>query len=243
MGFKERLREGLDREARRLGSPTQLAREAGVDQATISRYFNQGQGLGFETVAKLLDRFGGRLVWPDDPADTRTAVRFVRTLVNHGAESLPAPSADNYRAIPLVAEVSAGPGRIPEERLESWVLIYAHEPSVRLRADLVAVRVSKGERSMAPLLQPGDIVVVDRGERTPKRDGAAYLVRYPGTGDGAIKRVRYFERNKRAFITFYSDNFLEYPPDVFDVEADFGGEIENAIVGRCVWHWSDMEGK
>ena len=194
------------------------------------------------TFLDWLEKLGARIVFPDED-ETMREVRIVQSLRHESANGLPGPIYDQYREIPLVAVVSAGRGRVAEEQIESWVMVYVGEPSIRGRPHLIAVRVGQGEVSMEPLISPRDIVVVDLDERTPKNDGNVWLVRDPKTRDGAIKRVKVDGFGKSQTIAFYSDNFVDYPPQIYSVELDFDGRLENAIVGRCVWHWRDLTRK
>lgn len=218
----------------------ELLRQTGAKKATFYKVL-QGKNTSAEEFMRWLDHLGWRLTPPGDLSDTSRPVQFVKLLPSSGTGHLPAPDADKYRAIPLVqGEVAAGEGLLPEEGLESWVLIYMNDPAVSQRSNLIAVRVGKKQNSMLPLIWPGDMLLVDREDKVVQ-EGRIYLVRDPEEG-AAIKRVKVFERKGKMSVTFYSENVPEHPPATYEVDQ-FKGGLAGAIVGRCVWQWSDLSRK
>lgn len=239
MGISEDILKGLKKATSKGGlfpHAAALAEACGVAPSLITRWLKEER-------SPQLDKLGAKIVFPGDTMDTGRDVKFVQVIRHADTNGLRPPDADQYRAYPLVAEVSAGKGRVAEEDLESWVMVFTGEPSIRGRSRLIAVRIGKREDSMEPLLSPGDILLVDLDEREPKRDGQTWLVRYPKTGEGAIKRVKVEGVKKEQTVTFYSDNLLCYPPKTYSVYKDFDGDLKNAIVGQCVWHWRDITTK
>jgi phage repressor protein C with HTH and peptisase S24 domain len=113
------------------------------------------------------------------------------------------------------------------------------------RSNLLAVEVGKESDSMEPLISPYDIVLVDRDDFVPQQDGRGiYLVREPGQlGGGMIKRVQVHRVKGETQVVFYSDNKKYGPEPPRFLDADYGEEWKNAIVGRCVWSWSDLTRK
>ena len=211
-----------------------LAKALGIQQGSISRFANGETGIAGEAVFKILNYFGGKVTFSDN--DPTREVVFVNPRLHEDYKSLPHPIPDDYRAIPLTnLEVAAGPGlAIQEEALESWVLVYAPELANR-RVRLVAVRVEKGQRSMLPLIMPGDIVVIDLDDRDTDREGI-FLIRDPEDGL-ALKRVASFMKRGQRALTFYSDNTAEYKPNTYFL-TEFKAD---PIIGRCIWQWGDLE--
>ena len=152
--------------------------------------------------------------------------------------------AEDYLAAPVVGEVGAGPGYLPQDEVQSWFLVYKHVPAIMGRRNLIAVEIGKTSTSMLPLLSPGDIVLVDRDDIDVSHAGHIMLVRDP-EGAGMVKRVSVQPTpGSRDFsIQFYSDNAATNPPLLYSLREDYGGEISNAIVGRVIWAWSDVRGK
>ena len=145
--------------------------------------------------------------------------------------------------MPLVEEVGAGPGLIPQGELLSWFLVYRHQDAIRYRRDLIAVRIGKRSTSMLPILHPGDVVLVDRQDRDVMTPGRIMLVMDPD-GAGMIKRVAVEEvKSERDWrIVFYSDNVANHPPIVYSLREDFLGDWDRAVVGRAIRAWSDISG-
>ena len=117
-------------------------------------------------------------------------------------------------AVPLVDEIVAGQGFIPQGQLLSWFLVSKHQNAVRYRSDLIAVKRGKGSTSVEPLLYPGNTVLVDIGDKDIKKPGKIMLVTDPHDGSGKIKRVAIEEKNNDFRITSYSDNAANNPPDI-----------------------------
>lgn len=188
--------------------------------------------------------FGAKIVFPGQPQETAREVCFVDPRIVESGRHAPPPQAEDYIAIPMIGEAGAGAGIISEDELKSWVLVYRNHASVRFRSNLIAVELGRDAESMKPTLHPGDIVLVDRSDRNPGYARALFLVREPGQEGGAkVKRVFVHQKNGATQVIYYSDNASENPPEVYDLEGDFDGDISKAIVGRCVWSWSDLTRK
>lgn len=222
---------------------SKLAELANVDQSQISRFLGGRGTLYFSTVCRLLERLNFEIIAPHEKKDTRHDVKFISTKVLSAEDMADGPIPEDYFAVPLAeGEVAAGMGRVPEDNIKSWVLIWRHHESVRFRSNLVAVEIGKGEDSMVPTLHPEDLVAVDRDDFKSGFDppGNIFLARYPD-GDVAIKRVRVIKRGKDYEITFYSDNAMSHPPSpAYSLVEHFQGEINRAVIGRVVWGWSNM---
>lgn len=226
-------------------SQAQFARETGVQQGSLSRFLKGEQSsLSGDTVAKIVNFFGAKLVFPGENEEPDRDVCFVNTRIMPAGEYVAPPVAEDYLAAPLVGEVGAGPGYLPQEDVRSWFLVYKHVPSILGRRNLIAVEIGKSSTSMLPLLSPGDIVLVDRDDIDIGRPGHIMLVRDPVDGSGMIKRVSVQPAaNNDWSIQFYSDNAAQNPPMLYSLREDYNGELSNAIVGRVIWAWSDVRGK
>lgn len=227
-------------------SQAQFARETGVQQGSLSRFLKGEQSsLSGDTVAKIVAFFGARLVFPgEDSSEPARDVCWVNARIMPAGEHVAPPVAEDYLAAPLVGEVGAGPGYLPQDEVQSWFLVYKHIPAIMGRRNLIAVEIGKTSTSMLPLLSPGDIVLVDRDDIDVSHAGHIMLVRDP-EGAGMVKRVSVQSApgGKDFSIQFYSDNAATNPPLLYSLREDYGGEISNAIVGRVIWAWSDVRGK
>lgn len=248
MGFTDTVREALlDRigKGKRYPNNKQMADDLGIDPSQLNRFLKKERGLNADSLGHILDKIGATILFGDEPADAAREVCF-RMPGQVGEDNvMPEPQSDDYLAVPLAASpVAAGPGLIPEDKVEGWVLVWRHQESIRFRTNLVAVEVGKNELSMVPTLHPGDIVLVDRSDRDPGPAGKIMLVCEPGADGGTmVKRVNTKRLEDDLELIFYSDNSREFPPTTYRLERDYDGDINRAIGGNVVWAWSDMTRK
>jgi len=221
-----------------------MADHLGRNANLFTRWFNRDRAPRWDDLAKTFEALGVKVVFPGESQELSREVCWVDAKIVPAGNGQPLPPAESYFAVPLVGEAGAGPGIMATEEIKSWVLVYRHQHAVRLKSNLLAVEIGKTSTSMVPLLRPGDIVLVDREDIKPDRPGGIFLVREPGQEGGAmVKRVAVKENNGDLLVTFYSENAAENPADTFNLRADYDGDISKAIVGRCVWAWSDITGK
>ena len=221
-----------------------MADALGIDPSQLNRFMDGERGLSVESLGRILDGLGARLVLPGEAApEAAREVCFVAARAAGAGKDAPHPAAEDYFAVPLATEaVAARPGSIPQDEILGWVLVWRHHESVRFRSDLVAATIGKGELSMTPTLHPGDIVLVDRADKSPDPAGKIMLVTEPD-GGCAVKRVATRAVDGDVELVFYSDNSRDFPPRVYRLNRDYGGELGRAIGGRVVWAWSDMTRK
>jgi len=226
-----------------------MADALGVDPSQLNRFLEGERGLSVDSLGRILDGLGARIVLPGEaePVDSAREVCFVAPASTPAStdagNDAAAPTAQDYFAVPLTTEiVAAMPGHIAQADILGWVLVWRHHESVRFRTDLVAVTIASGELAMAPTLHPGDVVLVDRAEKSPDPEGKTMLVRGPD-GACAIRRVSTQAVEGDLELVFYSENSREFPPRVHRLNRDYGGELAGAIGGRVVWAWSDMTRK
>ncbi len=227
----------------RYGTARALAEASGVDPANISRWLHGKRSPKVEEIAPIFDLMRARIVLPDEE-DPAKDVCFVDARTVPAGQNQAPPEVEDYLAVPLVEEIGAGPGLIPQGELLSWFLVYRHQEAIRYRRDLIAVQIGKQSTSMLPTLHPKDIVLVDRQDRDVSTPGKIMLVMDP-EGAGMIKRVavEHMKSNRDWRLLFYSDNVTVHPPIVYSLQDDFQGDWERAIAGRVVWGWSDMSRK
>ncbi len=220
-----------------------MARFLGLPQTQATKLFNflKGSDTQYTAVLDWFGRLGGELLLPGNKISPAKNVHFVNAKVINAGEGLPTIIPDDYLAVPLCSEAGAGPGIVQCEEFQNWFLVYRNEPSIRLRSNLMAVKITKGSTSMLPTLAPGDIVLVDRGENSNPRPGRMYLVAEPD-GSTKVKRVKVDldKVARQTRITFYSDNVAENPPEMFYLESDYEDDLNRAILGRVVWAWGDV---
>jgi len=240
--FFDAAKSVLDRAKAKYGTAKALADASGVDPANISRWTRGKRSPKLEDIAPIFDVMQAKIVLPDEEDPARD-ICFVDARAVPAGANQPPPEVEDYLAVPLVEEVGAGPGLIPQGELLSWFLVYRHQDAIRYRLDLIAVRIGKRSTSMLPILHPGDVVLVDRQDRDVMTPGRIMLVMDPD-GAGMIKRVAVEEvKSERDWrIVFYSDNVANHPPIVYSLREDFLGDWDRAVVGRAILAWSDISG-
>lgn len=243
MGFDDDFREAVNNAVgTTYRTVSELAEASGLNQSSLSLFMTgKRKSLKIESAAKLIDALGLRLSRP--ARETARDVCFVSARVVPVGNNQAPPQAEDYMAVPLVEEVGAGPGIIPQGELLSWFLVYKHQDAVRYRRNLIAVQIGKNSTSMEPVLHPGDIVLVDLDDKDTRQPGRIMLVMDPQDGSGMIKRVAVEQKNDDFRITFYSDNAAKNPPMIFSWRADYLKDWDRAIAGRVVWAWSDISRK
>ena len=227
------------------GSIRKLAERCGVNAVTLSRWLSGDRNPTVVEVSKIFDTLGVSF-YCDAQQEQSKNVCFVDARIAPAGEDLPPPPDEDYLAVPLVEEVGAGPGIIPQNELISWFLVWRHQRAIQHKRDLIAVMLGKHSTSMVPTLKPQDIVLVDRQDKDVMNfKGRIMLVLDPFDGSGKIKRVAAENQPKKRDyrITYYSDNAAENPPEVYSLMEDFDGDWNKSIVGRVVWAWSDVSCK
>lgn len=229
-------------------SQNKFAKAAGIEQAVLSRFLKgQQAGMSGDAMSKALTALNATITF-NDPAtavqdNSRDVCWVDAKVVPAGRDCEMKPAEEDYLAVPLVEEVGAGPGIIPQGKLLSWFLVWRYQASVMHKRDLIAVMIGEHSTSMVPTLRPKDIVLVDRQDTDVSHPGRIMLVVDPD-GAGMIKRVSTKQtRDKDWQITFYSDNTATNPPVMYSLREDYGGDWRKAIAGHVVWAWSDMEGR
>ena len=245
MGIEQQIKDALQGVVdSHDGNVSRAAEALGVGVQTLWGWMKERRGSkGRTALWQALDSAGAVLTMGGKPPELSRDVCWVDPKTVPAGEGLPPPDKEDYLAVPLVEEVGAGPGIVPQGELLSWFLVWRHQRAVMGKRDLIAVRIAERSTSMVPTLRPGDIVLIDRQDLDCSRAGRIMLAIDPD-GAGMIKRVSARQMPDRDWqITFYSDNALENPPMVFSLREDYGGEWAKAIGGHVVWAWSDMDGR
>lgn len=168
-------------------------------------------------------------------------------------QHLPPPSIEidsrDFVLIPKVAEqVAAGSPVLDLAAVEdrSWYAFRAgwvrHVGATADANRLCIVQVAsdhKGE-SMIPTIQPGAMLVIDRGQGGRGIDsvdqGKIYLVRDPEESEGVmVKRVFY----NRGQLVYWSDNFSFHPPITVPLS---GRQLREVIVGKVILVQQKLDG-
>lgn len=144
------------------GNISRASQAWGVTGDNLHKWLRGDRIPTLEKISPILNQLGASLTLSNQ--DSGKDVCFVNAKVVPAAETTYAPpQAEDYLAAPMVGEVGAGPGYIPQEEIKSWFLVYRNLPAVRYRRNLLAVEIGPHSDSMQPTLNPRDIVLVDRG--------------------------------------------------------------------------------
>lgn len=226
----------------RFRTKAELAEFAGIAPSQVKKYQTASDMKNIEKFFAFLDKLGVNLDFEPNPEPDRD-VCFVNAKIAPIGAGITPPQSEDYIAAPMVGEVGAGLGYIPQDEVKSWFLAYRHHPAVRFRRNLIAVEIGAHSTSMQPTLNPGDIVLVDRDDRDVLRPGHMMLVTDPD-GAGMIKRVSIEDKQDGDYrITFYSDNGAKHPPMVYSLLKDYAGDWDKVIAGRVIWAWTDVREK
>lgn len=226
----------------RFRTKAELAEFAEIAPSQVKKYQTASDMKNIEKFFAFLDKLGVNLDFEPNPEPDRD-VCFVNARIAPIGEGITPPQSEDYIAAPMVGEVGAGLGHIPQDEVKSWFLAYRHHPAVRFRRNLIAVEIGAHSTSMQPTLNPGDIVLVDRDDRDVQHPGHMMLVTDPD-GSGMVKRVAIEDKQDGDYrITFYSDNGAKHPPMVYSLLKDYSGDWDKVIAGRVIWAWTDVREK
>lgn len=226
-------------------SLNKVVTEAGADYASVHKWLHGKQAsLNLNTVARILDHLGATVTLPSRTPCARDVCFVDAKTVPAGAGQEP-PEMEDYLAVPLVEEVGAGPGLIPQGELLAWFLVWRWQKAIQSRRDLIAVKIGRHSTSMSPTLNPGDIVLVDRQDKDVQNFAGRIMLVMDPEGAGKVKRVATEKQSARRDyrLVYYSDNAAANPPEIYSMRDDFENDWNRAIVGRVVWAWSDVSGK
>lgn len=195
-----------------------LIRETGEDYASLSRLLGRNAAY----VQQFVKRGVPKKLDEDDRGKLARYFAIDETLLG-GPPSVPAPANDMAVIARMAVRASAGPGAVNDRETAAGRFAFDASYLRRMGADpklLSAIRV-EGD-SMAPTLDDGDDIMVDRGD-TRLRDGI-YVLRI----DGVLNVKRLAINPASRGVTIRSDNpaYPDWPDcDLSQVE----------IVGRVIW--------
>ena len=239
--FHQQVLDIIREAVKQYGSAAALSRATGVSTANLSRWINGKQIPRLNEISPIMAILGVAPQGPNPEPDKD--VCFVNAKIAPIGEGIEPPQSEDYIAAPMVGEVGAGLGYIPQDEVKSWFLAYRHHPAVRFRRNLIAVEIGAHSTSMQPTLNPGDIVLVDKNDRNIQHCGHIMLVTDP-EGAGMIKRVAINDKKDDDYrIIFYSDNNLQHPPLVYSLRNDYAGDWDKVVAGRVIWAWTDVREK
>lgn len=228
MGWKQEYHQIIEGAVSKAGSVSALARETGIARQTISKWLAKTAGPTAGNLAKIMAYAG---VSPVPVGQEKVETVNFAAVEWDGVEM---PCADDYAAVPIIRNPDAIDGEsllTPKSNIASWALPLADSKTVRNRPHTIAVMVT--DTSMSPLLDPGDIVYVDRADVAVHGHGEIFLVRDARTGLVCIRRVTEYEEDGELFLLYTADN-AKIAPRHYSIKKHFGGNRRQAILGRAV---------
>lgn len=222
---------------------TKAAELIGVDQSMLSRLVNKKHvNPRTNNLFKLLDWLGCKILFAEQDSDISRNLCFIPPKVQ-GGKNLPLSSADEYIAVPIIAEADAGPDLI-EKKIKNWFLLNKSFPAVRGRKNLVAVEIGKDSFSMSPTFAPEDIVLINRDDKTCVNN-RLMLVLNPKGECAKIRRVKIENTHDGdTILAFLADNkHGHWMPEAYSLKKDFDNNWDKAVIGRVIWAWSDFSNR
>ncbi|NAZ37184.1 S24 family peptidase [Rubellimicrobium sp. CFH 75288] len=189
--------------------------ETGIKVPELARR----SGVSRDAIYKLLQRPGGT-------TSADRARRIAAVLGMEDEAGLHPPSPADTALIPIYdVRASAGPGQIPDEYVAvtdrvSFAMDYIRRV---IRADprRLALITVAGD-SMRPLLEDGDLVLIDMGRTVPDVEGL-YVFRH-----GETIHIKRMIRSARAGHVWALPENPAYPREEYPLDAI-------SVIGRVVW--------
>ncbi len=148
----------------------------------------------------------------------------IKVFKTSSSRKEPKISAEDYVSIPLTESfIAAGQPIIQEDNIEDYVLL--HIRAAGKRNNLVASRVEG--QSMEPMLHSGDIVVIDRDDKSIQKN-KIFAIYYQ---DGLT--AKYLEVHKELLI-------LRPINPISEVQIINLAEEPDPIVGRIIGAWKEL---
>jgi len=222
-GLQERLRRRLLAEIA-AGELTglELARQTGFRQGHISNFLNRKRGLSLEAMDAILRV--RKLGLTELLGEGRRAPGRARTIhaSSSGKTYVPLVEPENCYASEVPYSETKNALSVVTSRLQKLGM-QMHTPRPHWRR-FVAMRVSPDDgRAMAPRLERGSVVVVDRHSNGGEEKGSIYVAKH----EGKIV-MRYVERAGEEFV-LKAENA---PFPLLVLEKEGGRDPLAAIVGR-----------
>ena len=230
MGIYQEVIDGVNRlMAAQDLTQTKLEKLVGMPQSTVSRWLLNQSSPRFDTVSKVLDFVGVKLVWPDNPRKIEVGVQ-VRALPSvHKAVTLPAVE-HGWRAVPVVTwGTLSGPGIVVDNRqVLNWHLVPDTWPGVLGRGNVLAAVVGPDRTGMAPSVRPGDLIFVDMEFPATPNPDSIYILRTP-TGDPRLCRVTAKPYGNDTLIVVSEDGQSSVA-DIYSLARDYKADDFNAVI-------------
>lgn len=211
------------------GSLTKLEEAVGIPRQTLAQW---ADGKRTPSVDKFYD-----ILKYVDAAIVRVGHEGIHKVNfdNLTLEDEHSPSAEDYIAVPVVKNPDLLVGDdffVPQSNIAATTMSLATYKTARGRKHQVGLFIR--DNSMAPLLEPGDVVYVDRADTAVHSYGHLYLVRDAATGHVCVRRVEEQVLENDTMLHFYADS-KDVSPAHYSVNQHYKGNRRDAILGRVLW--------
>lgn len=211
---------------------TDLAGRLKIEKGSLSGILTGQRNFGPDIREKIYSNLGIILI--HNPLEKPKELPSPRLVLASNVDGHPKIDIDDFITIPLLSgSIGAGMEQIPPEFIESWAVIHVSE--IGRKENVVAIRITKGKneytgKSMSPVMEPGDIVAIDRNDRpeSPSRN-KIYAV---SMERGAT--LKYVVK-KDPFLFLLNENKDADILDPIDLRIN-----PSPIIGRAIWCWKSL---
>jgi transcriptional regulator with XRE-family HTH domain len=219
-------RDFLEIAIEQAGNVQKLAEITGIPRSTIQRWQSGKSDPSLSKFGAVMSYIG---VLPQRVGqDKAEPISFAK--VEFEGQKVP---SDDYLAVPVLKDPNRIEGSelfVPATNIEAVALPLADSKELGDRPHTVAVVVE--DKAMSPLLDPGDLVYIDRADTAVHGAGDIFLVRDAKEDKVCIRRVHEYQEDGETFLLFTADN-PKTPPAHFSVTKHYGGDRSQAILGRA----------
>ncbi|QPJ64576.1 MAG: LexA family transcriptional regulator [Candidatus Nitrohelix vancouverensis] len=205
-------------------SQSELAEKAGLGAVSLKLLEEGAWPLSIDELATLSEALGAppqTFLLDDMQVAPATELKILKSSSSAKAPKI---KDEDYVSIPLTSSaIAAGQPIIQEDQIEDYVLL--HVRAAGRRGNLVASRVEGV--SMEPMLHSGDIVVIDRNQKTIQKNRIFAIYHQDGL------TAKYLEMQKNLLV-------LRPINPMSQVQIINLDEQPDPIVGRIIGAWKEL---
>ena len=224
-------RDFLEIAIEQAGSVQKLAEITGIPRSTIQRWQTGKSDPSLSKFGAVMSYIG---VLPQRVGQAKAEpISFAKVEF----EGVKVPTGE-YLRVPIIKDVSLLHGAdlfVPATNITGFALPSAEAKEVSDRPHTIAFMVE--DKDMTPILDPGDLVYVDRAD-TNIVAGHIYLVRTK-EGRVCLRRVHEKQDGEDTFLYLVADN-PRVEPSHLSVNKDCAGDRSNFILGKAYAARTDL---
>ena len=224
-------RDFLEIAIEQAGSVQKLAEITGIPRSTIQRWQTGKSDPSLSKFGAVMSYIG---VLPQRVGQAKAEpISFAKVEF----EGVKVPTGE-YLRVPIIRDISLLNGAdlfVPATNITSFALPSAEAKEVSDRTHTIAFMVE--DKDMTPILDPGDLVYVDRAD-TKIVAGHIYLVRTK-KGHVCLRRVHEKQDGDDTILYLVADN-PRIEPSHLSVNKDCAGDKTNSILGVAYTARTDL---